>query len=130
MRRQDQLNPIGHQSLTRPKTPCVRECVCNYRVFDVFFRGFLTFDKHFEKLTTRSAVTDKYFVFESRHRGASRGGPPERIDGESQHQHVDDDVRRVAGRAPARAASSHGKNGTTLPPAAVDTLSLKMCTST
>jgi len=34
MRRQDQLNTVGHQSLTHSKIPCVRECVCNYRVFD------------------------------------------------------------------------------------------------
>ncbi|MEY2624734.1 MAG: hypothetical protein RL412_509, partial [Pseudomonadota bacterium] len=31
MRRQDQLNTVGHQSLTHSKIPCVRECVCNYR---------------------------------------------------------------------------------------------------
>ena len=35
MRRQDQLDPIGRQLLTRSKIPCVSECVCNYHGFDI-----------------------------------------------------------------------------------------------
>jgi hypothetical protein len=62
----------------------------------VFLGVFDTFDQNFEKLTTHSAVTNKYLVFESRHQGGSRGGPPERTGGESPHQQVEEGVRRVA----------------------------------
>ena len=40
MRRQGLLNTIGHQSLMHSESPSARECVCNYRVLDVFFMGF------------------------------------------------------------------------------------------
>jgi len=49
MRRQDQLNPIGHQSLTHSEIPCVRECVCNNRVFDVFSEVVETFSRYAEQ---------------------------------------------------------------------------------
>jgi len=41
MRRTNPGDLSGHQSLTHSLTPCVRKCVCKYRVVDVYLKAFL-----------------------------------------------------------------------------------------